>query len=121
MPGMIRMKARGRTVRREPGEMNGLERKYAEHLQIRKLAGEIADWRFDEIKLKLAKRCTFTGDFFVMLSDGSIECHEVKGHWEDDARVKIKVAAEQHWWFTFIAVTARPKKHGGGWNFERFE
>jgi hypothetical protein len=28
-----------------------------------------------------------------MLADGQLQAHEVKGHWEDDARVKIKVAA----------------------------
>lgn len=45
-----------------------------------------------------------------------MELHEVKGHWEDDARVKIKVAAEQHPWFRFLAVRAR----GGVWEIERF-
>jgi hypothetical protein len=54
-----------------------------------------------------------------MLTDGSLECHEVKGFWQDDARVKVKVAAEQFplW---FVAVTARPKRDGGGWNVEEF-
>ena len=41
----------------------------------------------------------------------------MKGHWEDDARVKIKVAAAM-FPFTFIAVFAAPKKDGGGWRFE---
>lgn len=31
-----------------------------------------------------------------------MECHEVKGFWTDDAKVKIKVAAEQYP-FRFIA------------------
>ncbi len=122
MPGFIKLKARsGRPARPLPGDMNGLEKRYAEHLEIRKRAGEIADWRFEEIKLKLAKLCSLTPDFFVLLTDGTIEAHEVKGHWEDDARVKIKVASEKHWWFTFVAVTAKRRKDGGGWSFERFE
>ena len=42
--------------------------------------------------------------------------HEVKGHWEDDARVKIKVAATQHPWFRFLAVKAGKT----GWQYETF-
>lgn len=49
-----------------------------------------------------------------------MELHEVKGYWEDDARVKIKVAAEAFWMFRFIAIKARPKKEGGGWEIEEF-
>ncbi|MFX6258524.1 DUF1064 domain-containing protein, partial [Acinetobacter baumannii] len=46
-------------------------------------------------------------------------CHEVKGFWTDDARVKIKVAAEQYP-LTFLAVKAKAKKDGGGWAIETF-
>jgi hypothetical protein len=48
-----------------------------------------------------------------------LEMHEVKGFWQDDARVKIKVAASIYP-FRFVAVTARAKKHGGGWAVEEF-
>ena len=48
-----------------------------------------------------------------------MELHEVKGHWQDDARVKIKVAAEQYP-FRFVAVKARAKKDGGGFSEEEF-
>jgi hypothetical protein len=41
--------------------------------------------------------------------------HEVKGFWQDDARVKIKVAASIYP-FKFIAV----KKAKGGWEREEF-
>ena len=51
---------------------------------------------------------------------GTIECHEVKGFWTDDARVKVKVAADQYP-FRFIAIKALPKKQGGGWAAESFE
>jgi hypothetical protein len=80
--------------RRLPGTMNGLEKKYAGELELRKLAGEIIDWQFEAVKLRLADNTFYTPDFAVMLITGAMECHEVKGgHWEDDARVKIKVAA----------------------------
>lgn len=51
----------------------------------------------------------------VLRADGVFEVHEVKGHWEDDARVKIKVAAELYP-FKFIAV----RKQKGAWLFEEF-
>ena len=51
--------------------------------------------------------------------DGILEMHEVKGFWQDDARVKIKVAASIYP-FRFVAVKARAKKHGGGWEVENF-
>ena len=45
--------------------------------------------------------------------------HEVKGFWRDDARAKIKIAADLYP-FRFIAVQAAPKKAGGGWTIEEF-
>lgn len=75
---------------------------------------------FEPHKLRLADRTFYTPDFGVLLMDGTFEFHEVKGHWEDDARVKIKVAAEQHWMFKFVAVRPVAKKRGGGWSREEF-
>jgi len=105
--------------RHEPGVMNGTERAYAEHLEVRRRCGEIQWFDFEGIKLRLAKATFYTPDFLVVAADGSLEVHEVKGFWEDDARVKIKVAAEQ-FPFRFIAASPRPKRDGGGWNFEEF-
>jgi hypothetical protein len=48
-----------------------------------------------------------------------LECWEVKGHWEDDARVKIKVAAEL-FPFVFRAFKPKAKRDGGGWSMEVF-
>lgn len=106
----------GRGVRRVQGEMNGLERRYADHLKQRQFAGEIALYAFDSIKLRLAGNTFYTPDFLVMLTDGEIEVHEVKGFWEDDARVKIKVAADK-FPFRFKAITWGKAK---GWEVEEF-
>jgi hypothetical protein len=108
------VRARGR-VRHEQGAMNGIERAYSEHLTNLKLAGEIAWFAFESVKLRLAAKTFFTVDFFVMLPTGDLEAHEVKGFWQDDARVKIKVAASMYP-FRFVAV----KKEGGGWRMEEF-
>lgn len=97
------------------GQMNKLEAAYAARLESLKLAGEIADYRFECVKLRLADRTFYTPDFMVLRADGTFEMHEVKGFWEDDARVKIKVAAELYP-FKFIAA----RKQKGAWVFEEF-
>lgn len=70
--------------------------------------------RFECIKFRLADKTFYTPDFMVMQSDGSIEFHEVKGFWEDDARVKVKVFAEMYPEFVVKAIT----KQKGQWNVE---
>jgi hypothetical protein len=107
--------ARGRP-RHEAGRMNATEAAYASHLEWRKRQGEVLWYAFEAIRLRLADKTTLTVDFFVLLADLSLEAHEVKGgHWEDDARVKVKVAAEQ-FPFRFIAA----QKVAAGWKFEQF-
>lgn len=101
------------------GTMNKTEAAYAEHLEMLKRAGEVQWFKFEPFKLRLADATFYTPDFTVLLSNGLLEMHEVKGFWEEDARVKIKVAAELYP-FRFIAVTAKPKKDGGGWRVEDF-
>jgi hypothetical protein len=105
--------------RHKPGEMNGTERKMAEHLEGMKHRGEIIDYRFESVTLKLAKDTRYTPDFMVMMPDGEIQFWEVKGFWHDDARVKIKVAAAL-FPFLFVGCRLTPKKRGGGWEFEVF-
>lgn len=101
------------------GSMNKTEAAYDITLREKALAGEVLWWRFEGLKLRLADNTFYTPDFAVMAGDGVMECHEVKGFWTDDARVKIKVAASQYP-FRFRAVKALPKKAGGGWEVETF-
>ncbi|HAZ7444020.1 DUF1064 domain-containing protein [Escherichia coli] len=105
--------------RLKTGQMNKTESAYCQHLEQRKRAGEVAWYRFEGIKLRLADNTFYTPDFAVMLATGEMELHEVKGFWTDDARVKTKVAADQYP-FRIIGVTVKPKKSGGGWNIEEF-
>lgn len=108
-------KGKGRVPQRTPGQMNSLEKSYAETvLAPRKLAGEIIEWWFEAITLKLADDCRYTPDFLVMLSDHSLECHEIKGFMRDDAQVKLKIAA-QMFPFKFILCKKQTKKEGGTW------
>jgi hypothetical protein len=109
-------RARGR---KKPGEMNRTEREYAAHLDGQKLLGQVEWWAFEGVKFRLADNTFYTPDFVVMLAGGIIQVHEVKGHWEDDARVKIKVAASM-FPFQFVAMKKVAKRDGGGWSVEEF-
>jgi hypothetical protein len=92
-------------VRRAPGEMNRNETAYAQHLEVRRHAGEVIWFGFEPINLRLAQKTYYRPDFLVMLSDDTLEVHEVKGSkrtsdgvipWmEEDARIKLKIAAEK--------------------------
>ncbi len=84
--------------------MNRVETEYAKHLRQLQIIGQIEWFVYEGIKLRLADRTFFTPDFFVMLANGELEVHEVKGTkyvegvgrpWiEEDANVKLKVCTE---------------------------
>lgn len=125
----IRPKAAPLRPRHENGVMNKTEAAYALVLNNKLLAGEIAGWWFELITLKLADRCSLQPDFLVMLNDGSLEFHEVKGgkngtgnqwiYWaEEDAKVKLKVAATIQPLPLFVVY---PQRGGvkNGWCVER--
>jgi len=101
------------------GTMNKTEAAYDKHLWDLRFAGEVLWHKFEAVKFRLADNTFYTPDFMVLPASGYAEIHEVKGFWEDDARVKIKVAASIYP-FKFVAVTARAKKLGGGWEREEF-
>lgn len=105
--------------RLKAGAMNKTEAAYGQHLELLKRAGEVVWYRFEGIKLRLADLTFYTPDYAVMVASGQMEIHEVKGFWEDDAKVKIKVAAEMYP-FKFLAVKVRSKKDGGGYSVENF-
>lgn len=106
--------------RLKAGAMNATEAEYARELELLRSAGDVVWYRFEGLKLRLADSTFYTPDFAVMLCNGEMQCHEVKGFWTDDARVKIKVAAEMYP-FRFFALKKRSKKAGGGFDREAFE
>lgn len=103
--------------RLKQGVMNKTEAKYAGHLESLKICGEIQYYAFDSMKFRLADKTFYSPDFIVLRSTGELEAHEVKGHWEDDARVKIKVAASMHP-VPFVAVKWNEKNNC--WDYEKF-
>lgn len=83
------------------------EELYAQHLAAQALAGEIADWKYEPLKILLAPQTTYTPDFMVIMPDGKIEMHEVKGYLRDDAAVKFKIAADSFPFWTFKMITRK--------------
>ncbi len=113
LPAMTALRALGRLPQ---GHQNKTEMAYEDRvLKPALMAGEIAWYRFEGVKLRLADNTFYTPDFAVLRRNGEIEIHEVKGFWTDDARVKIKVAAAQYP-FQFLAV----QRVKGEWKEERF-
>jgi hypothetical protein len=104
--------------RHEAGTMNGMEKAYAAYLETRRLSGEILDWKFEAMKLKLAKGTFYNPDFLVVNPDGRLELHETKGWLEDDAAVKVKVAAEMFPMFRFVIVKREGKGQHQRWSFK---
>jgi hypothetical protein len=105
--------------RLKTGQMNKTEALYEAQLANRKHLGTVAWYKFEGVKLRLADNTFYTPDFAVMLPCGQMEMHEVKGFWKDDARAKIKIAADLYP-FRFLAFMPRKKKDGGGWDVEEF-
>lgn len=97
-----------------PGSMNKTEARYRDHLKWLHTQGEVAWYAFEAFKLRLADKTYYTPDFVVILRTGLTEFHEVKGHMEDDAAVKIKTAAEIYWPFRFRLV----RWIDGGWQMK---
>lgn len=81
------------------GVPNKLEASWMATLQARLLAGKIKAFYFEAITLQLADGVRYTPDFFIIHNDNSVEINETKGFMREDARVKLRVAANtyRHW------------------------
>jgi serine phosphatase RsbU (regulator of sigma subunit) len=106
-------KVRRATNLDEKGQ-NKLEAKYDRYLADLKHAGLIRDYYFEAVKFRLAARTFYTPDFVVVTLDGATEVRETKGFFREDARVKIKVAAEKYPHIRWVVV----RWVGGEWEYE---
>ena len=117
LSGTQRMQALGRL---KPGEMNKTEARYQNDiLEPAKRDGLILWYRFEGLKFRLGDKCFLEPDFSVLRHDGLFELHDVKGSrgiYQDDAKVKMKVAAET---FPFVfKVAFPPKRKGDSWEVD---
>lgn len=105
--------APGTVVKVRPTEdvrkLNKTEAAYLFHLQLKTDGWE---WiGVQNMTFKLADDTRYTPDMIV-ISNGQVEAHEVKGFWRDDAKVKIKVAARLFPWVHFKVAM----KTKSGWS-----
>lgn len=114
------LRALGRSRGKKRG-MTKIEIDYGEQLEQRRRAGEIQWFAFESLKLRLADNTFLEPDYLVQVADGALEIHECKGFWEEDARIKFKVAA-QLYPFRFVGVTHEKTVIRGMkvWQFEEF-
>ena len=101
------------TGKNEKGQ-NKTEAAFDRHLADIKYRGGIKEYWFEAVKFRLAGRCYYTPDFYVIRDDDLHLCYEVKGFWRDDARVKFKVAAEKFPHIHWVAV----RRINGEWEYE---
>ena len=80
--------------------MNKLEARYSQKLELMKATGEILDWLYEPMGLRLGSKCFYHPDFLVIYED-RFEWHETKGFMRDDALVKLKASASKFHWFNF--------------------
>ena len=97
--------------------MNKTEAEYAGMLELRKRAGEIREYHFEAVKLRLGdagRRLHYTPDFLVVSAAGRLESHEVKGGFvRDDARAKFEAARRMYGGFGWVMA----QKANGEWNY----
>ena len=129
----------GRGLRKKPGERNQWEADYeAQVLEPGKRDGTIIEYWFQSVTFKLADDCRFVPDYLLLMADGFVEIHDVKGSQkikkaghdpkerlgskafvEDDAKVKLRVFADK-FPFRCFAVFKRRNYEGGGWGREEY-
>ncbi len=96
-----------RTVKNALGQ-NKTEAAFDRHLADLKVLGKIEHYEWESVNLRLAGRTWLRLDFLVRLRGPRLVFLDVKGkEWEDDAAVKMKVAAEQHQWLATFWVVRR--------------
>lgn len=108
---MTRGRAKVRTSPPTPRTMNGTEQAYRDVLTVRKLAGEIVEFYYEDALLRVGHDCRYLGDFLLLMADGSLEVHECKGWKWAKNMVKLRAAAAKFWWLKFRLV----EKVKGGW------
>jgi hypothetical protein len=119
-------RARGRLGSTPKGVMNRTEAKFAERLFSLRAAGEILGYHYEALKFCIVPGATgkrvavhYTPDFLVLRADLELELIDVKGGggWEDDAKIKIKTAAERFPEFHWVGYTLTK---AGLWEREEF-
>jgi len=93
-------KQRPDKIWRQMGYDSAWEMEYAGVLRSRQMAGEVREYQHHPPKIELApardgqRALTYTPDFRVVLADGQLEYHEVKGFRRRAGVMSFKLAAD---------------------------
>ena len=92
-------------VERKPStrrKMNATEHGFSILLEAQRRAGDIEDYKFESVKLRISDRCFYTPDFIVERLHQRPLIIEIKGPFiREDALIKFKAAKELHHWADF--------------------
>lgn len=97
--------------------MNGTEQRRGVELEALKRSGQIADWWFEGLTVKLADDLRYTPDFLIQHRDGSLWLEETKGFWREDAKAKCRMCAKL---YPFPLRALVWNRKAGGWDIEVF-
>jgi len=110
--GLCLRAAAASVIGRSKDRMNKTEAEHAMLLEYRKRAGEIKDWGFERVTLRLPGGVRYTPDFDVLGVGGELEIHEIKGAYiRTDGMNKFKQAVEVFSGWTFKMF----QKKEGAW------
>jgi hypothetical protein len=108
-----------RVTRRRKKTPNKLETEFRQRLELAKRDGQLVDYGYERITLKLAHDTRLTPDYDAITSDGRLSFFEVKGpHQWEDSWVKLKVAAALYPHFAFH-LCKKPRELGGHWDIRK--
>jgi hypothetical protein len=102
-------------------QMNKTERAYSALLDEERRRGEVIDWKFHPMRVRLADNTFYEVDFLVLHADMRLAIHETKGGFVTaHGQMKIKLCAEVLPYFRMVKATKLSAKQGGGWTREEY-
>lgn len=100
-------------------KMNQLEERFERDYLAPLLMGREVQWyEFEPMRFRLGGSAFYRPDFVAIDKAGQVIAHEVKGHWREAARARIKIAAGRFPWVRFYAWRHDAR---AGWSHESFE
>ena len=118
--GRTKGAAKGTKPKDATDRMNKTEQRFADHLELQRIAGVITWWAFEPMTWRIAENTSYKPDFMTQDADGHLHVYEIKpasrGTFArtDVAWLKLKVVKEQ---FPFPLDVAWQTKDGI-WHFE---
>lgn len=111
IPPIVLPKRKAHSVKVD-GYRSKAEARYAAILEARKASGEIRDWAYESIRLRLVdgEMVTYTPDFMVHEVDGALTFIEIKGFLREAARIRFLMAREKYPMFQWRFIWAKRKE-----------